>query len=305
MSVPGVEGRHAWNSELTLNDRAVWPRYKLKRITGLHSLPDAEDNREPATGRLGEVVRRALRRGKTLTYEGTVEGRTLAQLRQGEDALLGAFAELDEGQMIVSPHPAYGGPSFFYRARALACDIPDEQQAPPKRSTLGFERPFALSLRLADPRFYETQQQGPIPTGPIVQGAGLSLPWILPVIIPGSAASGTVVVTNTGTAPTDPIIDLYGPVTNPRVMNDTLGRELRFKGLTLAEGSFIRVDFKQRTIKLEGTSDFRSKFDRQLSTWWDEGVPGLRRGDNAVRYRGDSISDPARAEITFHHARWG
>lgn len=106
-----LEGTHSWNGgAVVLNDRDVWPRFKLSQINGLGSIGDTDDQRSNRQGRRGENVRPALRRGKTVSYEGTIHARSLMELRQAEEDLGAAFDPLTyggllEGEMVVTPHP--------------------------------------------------------------------------------------------------------------------------------------------------------------------------------------------------------
>src|SRR3954447_11985615 len=95
MAVPGLNGTHTWNDDVVLNDRTVWPRVKLNRIPGLHTLPELEDQRDLPVGAMGEIPRPSLTRGKSLVYEGTVEARTQVELEAFRSDLLQAFMARD------------------------------------------------------------------------------------------------------------------------------------------------------------------------------------------------------------------
>jgi hypothetical protein len=297
----GKEARHQWNDSVTMGDLTDSPRVKLDAIGGLQSLPDPEDIRESAMGRRGEITRNSFRRGKTVVYEGRVQARTLAALRQLMSELASGFDSLAEGRMLVTPHPDYAeGFSRFYNTRALTFEPGDEELNPFARWQ--FQQPFALALRMSDARFYDPQALIES-TGAIATTGGLTLPFTPPVTFPEtSEGAGSVTVTNEGNAAADPVIDIYGPVTNPTLSNLTLGRELAFEDLDLGASTFLRIDFATRQVLLEGTSDYRSKIDWGASDWWDSNVNGLEPGENQIQLRGDSIADPAKAQITFNPA---
>lgn len=303
--IPGLEGRHEWNGAVVLNDRSVWPRYKLNRITGLHSLGDPEDRRENAVGRVGELPRRSRRRGKTIVYEGQVQARSLADLRLASAELRAAFADQEaEYQMLVTHAPEYSDASYFFWARALQCEIPDVQGSP-FGASMGFERDFAIGVRVSDPRHYDAEGQDGT-TLAISVGGGI-VPPVTPPFTPAlpTSSSGAGLVENTGTAPTDPTVDIYGPVSEPVLMNLTYSLELAFTGLTLLAGEFVRVDFRRRTVLLNGVSDYRGKVDLAASDWWAPGAPGLPPGGQTIALTSDAaIADPAHAEISFYPAYW-
>ena len=155
----GIEARHVWNG-LTLNDLTVWPRYRLRRIRGLHDLPDSDDNREPKTEQIGEIVYPSYARGKTVTYEGEVIGKTLQELRAGSHSLRSAFGPdiatglNPERRMVIVPHPTYGTQQHTFQGQCRLCTVEDEQTQGPTRQLSPFIRAFVIDIRLADPRLY-------------------------------------------------------------------------------------------------------------------------------------------------------
>lgn len=297
----GVEARHQWNDAIVLGDESASPRVKIEGISGLRSLADPEDRRDLATGRRGEIERDSLRRGKTLVYELMLQARSLAELRQLASRLGGAFDDLRSGRMLVTPHPDYtAGFSRFFYARALTLE--EGKEVPNPDARWQFQQPFALALRMADARFYDPQQVVG-ETGDIAETGGLAPPFTPPLILPSVGdGAGAVVVTNPGTAASDPVIDIYGPVTNPEVSNLTQGLAIAFDDVTIAAGDFLRIDFAARTVLLEGTSDYRAKIDWDESDWWDPGADGLLPGENVIQLRGDSVADPATARVSFYPA---
>jgi len=131
-----------------------WPHYKLKAVTGLIGLGDAEDNRDRPPGRVGELARLSQRRGKAITYEGWIRAKNLRQLREADERLRQAFANVEaEGRMDVSPHPLNpdfpGEPKKFYEARPLGAEVVDTQD------TMRHERRFLVALRMGDPRYFD------------------------------------------------------------------------------------------------------------------------------------------------------
>jgi hypothetical protein len=301
----GLEARHTWNGIITLNNLDSYPRFSVQTIQGLRSKADAEDNRDPSTARRGEIPRKSRRRGKTITYEGMTEARNDLDLRQAESILSAAFEDIDnEGEMVITSHPLFPDPPppVLYRARAISCEVV-EAVASPKKYTLGHERSFVLTLRLSDPRFYIAQQAGPFETGALTSDIGISLPVTAPFTIPAPGGlAGIITITNDGDADTDPIIDIYGPIINPIVENQTVGASLIFSGLEIEDGDFMRVDFKARKIMLNAINDYRSKLDRVASDWWDNDVPGFQSGDNVIKFSGENASGNSRAVVTYYHA---
>jgi hypothetical protein len=130
--VLGLEARHTWWGELgpiTLNqlwddsgNRYVLARpgqplrpgraaaaavYPLTRIQGLHSRTETDDNRAPLTARMGEEIYLSLQRAKTVTYEGTICGATLADLRRAGRHFRQSVSGTAETFMLVQANPLY------------------------------------------------------------------------------------------------------------------------------------------------------------------------------------------------------
>lgn len=181
----GVEGRHLWipptlaatltlpgdlpvdpetATVLGINYRTddsgvrVWPRYHVHKISGLLSTGDSGDRRDNRVGAEGEIPRRSIRRGKTITYEGVTVATSRVELRAAEAALVAAFTDQSaEGFMVVTPHPLMegsggsggGGSARYYPARALTVDIDDEIKFSPRRPSRGHESLFVIALRNA------------------------------------------------------------------------------------------------------------------------------------------------------------
>lgn len=305
--VPGLEGTHRWDDTITIGDQNAWPRYKVRRITGLHSRGDfPEEVTEPIVGRIGELARRAFLAGRTVVFEGGVMGRSLAECRLGQGRLQAAFSVTDERDVVSAQHPDYaatvsGQESFLWRARCIGLEMGDEQNHLSK-----WERPFALSLRQSDPRFYDpTAVFEFAESAAVVVEPGIALPQTAPFSIPAAAPAGSLTASVGGSAPTDPIIEIHGPVTNPRITNQTLGVELRFSaGFAVGTGSFVEVDFAERTVKLEGVTLITAEPSLILSDWWDAGVDGLVPGDNEILFAGDTVADPAKITVRWRNAWW-
>lgn len=310
LPIPGLEGLHTWNSQLVLNDKDNFPRYKLRRINGLRSRPESDDNREAKPGRIGEIAYPSLLRGKTVTYEGDIEALTLDSMRRAESDLMLAFGTNEIKQMALTFHPLYpygAGLAFFYEARCMQCEVPDEQTAGPFTAPSPFKRPFTIGLRLLDPRIYQSTQAGPFSSSAASSTSGITPPFTPPITISGETLGGSITVNNDGTVETDPYFELHGPVVNPIIINETLGKQLAFRNLQLDDPTqFIEVSFKDRTIKYLGTQR-PELHDPVLSDWWDEGVPGLGPGTSTLLYRGSGVgvpemSDQAYMEVSYYHA---
>jgi hypothetical protein len=270
----GIEGIHVWNGvELNrqLSDAGAvrWPLVRFNRITGLLGLPEADDNRAPATGRIGEIVYPGFPRGRTITYEGTVYGRDLLELRGAVASLRGTFSERSaQGMMVVKPHPTVGGAQFYYYARPIAFDIDDEQVVGYESMPSAWQRGFILSLRQADPRYWHSVQKNSGSQGP----------------------GATPTVTNDGNAPTDFGITVEGPISDDFVIErygNPDARKLLLNNVSVGGGDHLAINMGARSIRrMSDNADLTGKLVFEESDWWNEGVWGLHPGNTVIRCAG-------------------
>lgn len=140
----------------------------------------------------------------------------------------------------------------------------------------------AGELRVLDPyRYANGEQTGS--TGLASTSGGLTYPSTFPLTY-GTVSSGSVICTNTGTAParlTGRITALSGGLTSPRATLIDTGEVLAFDGLVLAAGQWLDLDWLDRTVLLNGTASRSSALTRPLSSWFT-----LAPGANTVQLSG-------------------
>lgn len=240
--VLGLEAIWTWSGGVVLNDQAAKPEwFVIQRITGLFDGPDHEAPADKRVGRIGENFRAASAGGKTIVIEGEARSLTIDGLRSMSRALRAGFApSAAEGVMAIAPHAAVGGPTGGINCRPIALQM-DEAQA-----TSYWRRPFILSLRASDPRVY-------FPS--------------LGVDVTNSTAA---VVTNTGSAPADPLVTIAGASGDVTLSDGT--NVLTFTDVP--SGSLI-IDFAKRTAKVGSA---HAPLVVASSDWWDNFVDGIAAG---------------------------
>jgi len=279
----GLEGEHVWNG-LVVNVNTVFPRYKLKRITGLRSKPDSDDLRDPARGTIGEIPYPSQPRGKTIVYSGVIEALTLPSLRAAITAIQTAFADTKtEKALTLRPATGRGGIEWFAIGKSLSCDVDDEQLRG-MNAVYIHAREFTFSIRLSDPRFYVTA----------------------PVEISG-AAGATVAATNLGPAPADPVFTINGPITMDGFTVERVGgpqpRILTFKPsiafAAISAGRTLVVQFGRlpRAYSPQIGGDFTTLIDF-ASTWWNDESDGIHPGAQNIK-----VTEAAWS-MNFYHASW-
>lgn len=269
----GLEAIHVLHgrwANVYLNDLAAYPRFELDRISGLHSLPEAEDQRYSPVGVPGEIPLPSQVRGKTLTYEGRIVAHNAQEMRQQAAFLRNMAAERSvEVRIDITPHPAYGDIQWWFGARTTAYDSDEEI----KETSLSaypspHQRDFTWSVRMSDARFYVIGHD---------------------VVVNG--ASGDVRSINPGTlSPTEPVFVINGPTGTDLVFeryDNFDARKLLFKNVGLAAGQQLRLDFRARTLtRVSDGVDFLPTMNLTESNWWDEDTFGLYPGPTQVRCAG-------------------
>lgn len=280
----GLEGFHVWTPAndpslaITMNDLtpgATVHYIRFKRMPGFRALPEADDNRQPRTARVGENVMPSMVRGKTFTVEGLIQAASMAELRQMEWAMSAALGERDlEGTWSTLPHSAYGSQAAYWQAAMRVMQYePDEEFTIAPDAALGpYQLHFLLGMRMSDPR------------------------WTWSAAPAAATGGGSATAVNLGNAPAEPIITVSGAGTNVSIGNDQLNKGLRFEGMS--GGGSLVVNFAARTATLAGV-DAAPYLDSYDSTWWDRGVPGLRPGSNDITQTGGSG-----LSVAWRHTAW-
>lgn len=119
-----------------------------------------------------------------------------------------------------------------------------------------------------------------------------------------SAVIGTKEIINAGTAPTYPIVQIFGPCTQPRLENQTTGKKLEFlASYALVAGEYLEINFAEGTVALNGDPALsQSRYDKidfvsGISEWWN-----LIPGSNFVRFYPLSSSAPSKVRIDWRSA---
>lgn len=161
---PALDATHQWapatgTAPPVLNDTGtstlVLPRVAVDRIQNWRGRREFVDKRDPRTFGAGEVVYPGRTLGKTIAYEGRVQGG--ADGREAfiakQNAMVVGFADTSGGVMTVTPWPSPGGIVWTFTAVVLDLQF-DPSWALDGESQITYEWGFALTLRIADGLFY-------------------------------------------------------------------------------------------------------------------------------------------------------
>ena len=84
----------------------------------------------------------------------------------------------------------------------------------------------------------------------------------------GRAPLGQSSPTNAGDAPAYPTIKIYGPGSTFKLENATTEEFILLEGVELKEGEYFEIDFKNHTIKKNGTTYAYNALVFASSNWW-------------------------------------
>lgn len=157
---------------------------------------------------------------------------------------------------------------------------------------------WGVTLFAEDPRFYDaTTSSGSY--DPTTSGSGgllFDLDFDLEF---GGDPSATLDVTNEGNISTPPIFTITGPVTNPIIDNDSLGKSIYTTGTSLTSTDSLVINIADRTCLLNGTTNRPDLIDASTTDWFE-----LAPGVNQLRMRGTGMSSgQTELAVSFSSAR--
>jgi hypothetical protein len=147
----GIESVIEYNG-LYLNVRDWVDTYLVTQIGGLDDA-DIRDSREVNPGFHGETAFMSFYGGRTITLTGKIYCKTLFKLRDMQQALRQAFAQLDEERPLIFRTPDPNLDMMLYCKKSQQIQMLDEQ-----RTANHFERAFQITLRAGNPRFLSVLQ---------------------------------------------------------------------------------------------------------------------------------------------------
>lgn len=225
--------------------------YITSKVTGLLAPPGLRSNDKDRQDAHGAFPGRRLYSKRRIEFDISIDG-TPANIDALLQSLITAFTITDLPQQFVYQRPNGFGKRFAW------CFVDDSDFD----STYDVANGLAVgsvALVAHDPRIYSLAETSTL------------------VTIALSANTATANVTNTGKFDTAPILEIPGPATNPRVVNNTdNGKTLRVD-VVLTAGQTLIVDMKARSVILNGVD----RFDvvRTDNQWWK-----LKPGVNSITY---------------------
>lgn len=201
----GIESIIEYNG-LYLNVRDWIDTYLVTTILGIDDA-DVRDARDQNPGRHGETPGNALYGGRTISLQGKIKTRTLWKLRDMEQALRAAFVDLSVERPLIFHGSKIEEDMLCYCKKSQKLDIPDNQT-----TDNFFERPFNITLRASNPRFFSSMSN--------------YSEWLYP----GSSSFDDIIfdTVNLGNFEAQPLLELTGPMTTPILLNEQTNDIIKF-----------------------------------------------------------------------------
>lgn len=153
-----------------------------------------------------------------------------------------------------------------------------------------------VQLRASDPTWYDTTPVSGGATSTIA-GTPTPVPLLVPWTAGASALNSTLVITNTGTWLSYPIITAVGPITNLVITNTTSGDKIEVSGV-IASGDTWTFDLRYgRKTVIDQTGANKSSTitaDSSLATF------AIERGANAITVTGSSTGAASAVNIVYY-----
>jgi hypothetical protein len=271
----GIEAIIEYNG-LYLNVREWIDTFLVTNILGLDDA-DVRDTRENNPGQHGETPGSSNYGGRTLVLQGKIQTKTLWKLRDMQFALRQTFADISVERPLVFHGTQIQHDYLCYCKKNQKMDMPEEQTTPNH-----FERTFNITLRASNPRFVSIATEYYI--------------WSYE----GLTSVDEIVFTavNTGNFPSQPLIDIAGPMTNPRLINEHNGNILEFIG-SIPSGESWRIDFQSSSPRMfnvdTGVSVFNMLQDNSTDFLYDPGV------QNSIRLTATGLTSASKIESRSQH----
>ena len=154
-------------------------------------------------------------------------------------------------------------------------------------AALTTERPYA-----------ESANENIVDSGALASGgSGWTIPLTIPLTLVASSG-GIATVTNSGDwNHATPTLQVYGPITNPNVVNVDKQERLVFSG-SIGSGDYWEIDLDRRTVKLNGTGASQlGNIDSDQSIWFT-----VSTGETDLQLTGSGFDSATKLRVLMRSA---
>jgi len=266
----GIESVIEYNG-IYLNVREWVDTYLVTTIGGIDDA-DVRDNREVNPGYHGETAFTGYYGGRTITLTGKVVTKTIFKLRDMQQGLRQAFAPLDVERPLIFHTPSPILDLQVYCKKNQAIQMADEQ-----RTANHFERAFLITLRASNPRFVSVIREYNSQT-------------FAAATFDAIAFSST----NNGNYAAQPEIQLLGPMTNPKIINELNGDTI-YIPTTIPAGERWIIETASRRFYRQSDVANRFQYLDPMSDWME-----LDPGKNNLHFIATGMTAGTSQLVVYH-----
>jgi hypothetical protein len=278
---------------VTYNDVTVYPPgatyFNVDRMDGWDDTSDLEGSVIPRGNIDGDVPPDFTpARSRHLLVEGYLLAPTRAQADGLFDQVVLSMPRNRE--LVLSRYEAV--PKFLRARRMVSLDVLERYHDP---NGAGHGMRWQTQLVAPDPFKYDVNTQSNTAGVSGAVSGGRTYPRSYPMVYTVPSGTGNaILLNNTGTAPTLPLITLTGPLPrgNWRVANDTTLKTFSMD-MALISGDTLVLDFRKETAVLNGYPVFATT----SGDFWS-----VERGTNTIRLYADF--DPAASITAAINSAW-
>lgn len=255
------------DSGIVLNDDSLnLPFVDIEEVRGLDSATYRETTRDHE-GTDGGFMDAEFERARPILLEGVIYADS-----NSLETYLDSLKENYEPSQILVPFylkaPGVTEKILFVKPQGVRYDWEADRR-------LGVVRAQFL-VYAEDPRIYTNVLQDiSIPLSGLVTD-GFGFPLAFPFGFGAAEQSGVVTVTNSGNRPTPVEFVLTGPAVEPRIINETTGKTMKFN-ISLSSTDVLTINSYYKTVRLNGANRRNALVE---PNWFD-----LPKGDTDIRFQ--------------------
>ena len=159
-----------------------------------------------------------------------------------------------------------------------------------------------IELLAPDPTFYDPTAVA-VPFGLTGGGGSFGVPLAVPWNVGSSVLNQAKAIEYAGTWQADPVVTIYGPITNAVITNETTGLKLDFTGVTIDAGAYYVIDtrYGYKTVaEDDGTNRIAALTDdSDLATFHLAAEPDAPGGVNSVRVTGTGVTAATQVYLSY------
>lgn len=281
------------DNQITFNNYQTYPIFRLKQRA-----PQRRELREfdiDIPEAMGVVDFESFIGKVTYILSGTMYPIDETTWRQGREALQ-KLASLTFEQADANASFGYvpytwlteSGDSRTIFMKVMYVDMPES-------TATGLKQPFRLFCKIENPVVFGGIQSATLGSSTATTSGSSALPFTLPHAVGLTSYSSNGTVTNGGSMAAWPTMTIFGPVTNPVILNTTTGKFVKVNVNVPTSGDVLIIAYSQsgQTITLNGNSVASNlTSDSTLFTI----APGI----TSLTFTGDTVGSGAYATVAFN-----